>query len=399
MIPSPPAPPIQSTNSGTPSRGLVLLLSAATALAVGSQYYNQPLLGLIADDFGVGADASLVATTTQVGYALGLILLVPLGDRVDRRRLILLQCLGLALAMGCASVAPGLHSLALISVLIGMFATIAQQIIPFAAELAPPSSRERVLAIITSALLVGVLLARTISGFVGAWFGWRSMFMVGAAISVLMLLCLAVRLPRSRPESCESYIDLLASLFILVRDQPVLRKATLTQSLIFFGFSAFWTILALLLQGPHFGLSSGVAGMFGMLALAGVALAPLGVRVAGKHGAQGAIRLGVVLVAASFFLMMPLVSLIGLGIGTILMITGLQISLISNQSIILSIAGSARGRFNTVFMASQFAFGAAGSAAASVAWKTGGWTAVMAMAAMTAALAIFLQIARPPPKT
>lgn len=396
MIPLHRNASIQSSNSGEPSRGQILLLSAATGLAVGSQYYNQPLLGLIANDFGVGADVSLVATTTQIGYALGLILLVPLGDRIDRRLLILLQCLGLALAMGCASVAPGLRSLALISVLVGMFATIGQHIIPLAAELTSPRGRERVLAIITSALLIGVLLARTVSGFVGVWFGWRSMFMVGAAISLLMLLCLAARLPRSHPESRESYIELLASLFVLVRNQPVLRKATLTQSLIFFGFSAFWTILALLLQGPHFSLSSSVAGMFGMLALVGVALAPLGVRIAGKHGAQGAIRLGATLVAASFLLMIPLVNLVGLGIGTVLMITGLQISLISNQSLILGTAGSARGRFNTVFMASQFAFGAAGSAAASVAWQAGGWVAVMAMAATTSALAIFLQISRDP---
>lgn len=384
------------SNSGEPSREQILLLSVATALAVGSQYYNQPLLGLIANDFGVSADASLVATTTQIGYALGLILLVPLGDRIDRRLLILLQCLGLALAMGGASLAPGLHSLALISVLIGMFATIGQHIIPLAAELTSPRGRERVLAIITSALLVGVLLARTVSGFVGAWFGWRSMFMVGGAISLLMLLCLAARLPRSRPESRESYIELLASLFVLVRNQPVLRKATLTQSLIFFGFSGFWTILTLLLQGPQFGLSSSVAGMFGMLALVGVALAPVGVRIAGRAGAQGAIRLGGALVAASFLLMIPLVNLVGLSIGTVLMITGLQISLISNQSIILGAAGPARGRYNTVFMASQFAFGAAGSAAASVAWQAGGWAAVMAMAAITSVLAGFLQISRSP---
>jgi predicted MFS family arabinose efflux permease len=388
---------IQPSRSLEPSFGLVLLLSAATGLAVGSQYYNQPLLGLIANDFGVGANASLIATTTQIGYALGLVLLVPLGDSADRRLLILLQCLGLALAMGCASVAPGLYSLAMISVLIGVFATIAQQIIPLAAELASPRSRERVLATITSALLVGVLLARTISGLVGAWFGWRAMFMAGAAISVLMLVCLAARLPGSRPESRESYVALLASLFIVVRDHAVLRSATLTQSLIFFGFSAFWTILALLLQGPPFGLSSGAAGMYGLLALAGVVLAPLGIRIAGKNSPQGAIRLGSILVALSFLFMIPMAGLVGLGVGTVLMVTGLQICLISNQSIIFAIAGSARGRFNTVFMASQFAFGAVGSGAASIAWNIGGWTAVMTMAAIAASLAIFLQF-RPQPE-
>ncbi|ATA18347.1 putative MFS family arabinose efflux permease [Gibbsiella quercinecans] len=376
------------------SHGLVLIMSAATGIAVGSQYYNQPLLGMIADDFGTAS--GLVATTTQIGYALGLILLVPLGDKMERRTLILFQCLGLALAMVAASLSPGLYSLAFSSVLIGMFATIAQQMIPHAAGLTSSPQRERALATITSGLLVGVLVARTVGGFVGAWYGWRSVFLLGAVLSVLMMACLAVKLPRSQSDSRLPYLKLLSSLFVLARSEPVLRKAALTQSLLFFGFSAFWTILALLLQTPRFGLNSGIAGLFGIVALAGAALAPFCGRIAGKRGPQGAVRLGVILVVASFLLMIPLQNLIGLGIGVILMTTGLQISLISHQTIVLAAAGSARGRFNTVFMAAQFAFGAAGSAAASVAWEHGGWTAVMIMSAAFSLLAMCLQSIRIP---
>lgn len=380
----------QSSRSQYPGRGLVLLLSVATGISVGCQYYNQPLLGLIADEFRVGADASLVATATQIGYALGLVLLVPLGDRIERRRLILLQCFGLVLAMALASASTGLRSLTFASVLVGVFATIAQQIIPLASELSRPDSRERVVAAITSALLIGVLLSRTVSGFVGTWFGWRTVFALGAGFVALMLPWLAARLPRSEPTSREAYSQLLISMFVLARDQRELRRAALAQSLIFFGFSAFWTILTLLLQGPTFHLNSSAAGMFGIFALAGVVFAPYGVRIAGERA--GCIGTG--LVIASFALMIPFVNLVGLVIGAILMITGLQISLISNQSRILASAGAARGRYNTVFMASQFSFGASGSSGASFAWKAGGWSAVMAMAAAASVAALCLQLGR-----
>ncbi|GAA4499637.1 MFS transporter [Gluconacetobacter tumulicola] len=385
------------TRTGSPSalshsnqlgRGLVATMSVATGLAAASQYYNQPVLGLIGDGFAVGAHVSIVATATQIGYALGLLLLVPLGDRVDRRRLILLQCLGLTLTMLAASAATELSALTVASVMIGVFATIAQQILPFAAELAPADERERVLGTITSGLLIGVLLARTLSGFVGAWLGWRAVFAVGAVIAALMFAGLAAQLPRSRPETSEPYTQLLLSLLRAARNSRVLRRATLTQSLLFFGFSAFWTILALLLQGPRFNLGSGIAGLFGAPALLGVILAPPAIRIAGKN----AVPVGVALVILSFINMGFLANLISIGVGVVLLVAGLQIALISNQSRVFAVAGAARGRFNTVFMATQFTFGAAGSAAASIAWEASGWSAVMIMAAVSAALALLMQI-------
>ena len=382
----------QQTEATGMSRGLICLLAAATGLSVGTQYYNQPLLGLIAGGLGVGTNVSLVAIATQVGYALGLLLLVPLGDKIDRRRLILLQCVGLTVALLAASLAPGLYSLALASTLIGVFATIAQQVIPLASELSTAHNRERNLASITGALLVGVLLARVVSGFVGAWFSWRAMFLVGAVLCLMMLAGLAAKLPPGQTQSRASYLSLLASLFEVVRDHAELRHATLVQSLVFFSFSAFWTILALLLQGPGFELSSATAGLFGVMALGGVILAPLGLRLFSQYAAH----VGVGLVAVSFVVMMMFVNLLGLSVGVVLMTTGLQMSLIYNQSRILALAGTARGRFNTIFMASQFAFGAAGSAASSLGWTSGGWTVVMAMAAIAGATAWLVQLTRHP---
>ncbi|EBS5459103.1 MULTISPECIES: MFS transporter [Enterobacterales] len=384
--------PAISTVSKMLSRHQILIMAIATGIAVGSQYYNQPLLGVIAND--MDAPSGIVATTTQIGYALGLILLIPLGDKIERRMLILLQCLGLAVAMVLASLSPSLGSLALASILIGVFATIAQQMIPHAVELASPIQRERALATITTGLLVGVLLARTASGFVGDWFGWRSVFMMGASLAVMMLACLALFLPRSQPQENLSYIQLLLSLFLLVRKHPALRRASAIQSLLFFGFSAFWTILALLLQTPRYGMSSSVAGMFGLVALAGAVLAPLWLRIFRRLGPIHTIRSGVIMVVASFLLMIPFSSLIGLCIGVVLMTTGLQVSLISQQALVLNAAGSARGRFNTVFMASQFAAGAAGSAAAGIVWLRGGWTAVMILASIASLLAIYLSLVK-----
>lgn len=392
MTEHPKTTPAMSTVSKMLSRRQILVMAIATGIAVGSQYYNQPLLGVIAKD--MDAPAGIVATTTQIGYALGLILLVPLGDKIERRILILLQCLGLTVAMVLASLSQNLGCLSLASLLIGVFATIAQQMIPHAVELASPIQRDRALATITTGLLVGVLLARTASGFVGDWFGWRSVFLMGASLAVMMLAGLALCLPRSQPQESHSYVQLLLSLFLLVRKQPALRRASAIQSLLFFGFSAFWTILALLLQTPRYGMSSSVVGLFGLVALAGAVLAPLWLRIFRKLAPIYTIRSGVIMVAASFLLMIPFSSLVGLCSGVVLMTTGLQVSLISQQALVLNVAGSARGRFNTIFMASQFAAGAAGSAAAGIVWLQGGWTDVMILASIAALLAIILSLVK-----
>ncbi|MCK0714052.1 MFS transporter [Chromohalobacter sarecensis] len=380
-----------SSPAQTPRRGLVFMMAMATGLAVASQYYNQPLLGLIARDLDVDSGVSLVATATQIGYAIGLILLVPLGDRLNRRWLILIQSIGLTLAMLAMAITQSLAGLALVSIAVGVFATIAQQIIPFAAELASPSSRERVLSIITSGLLVGVLLSRTISGVVGETFGWRAMFVLGAIMTAGMTVVLAARLPSSVPETRESYGQLLLSLLHSLRTSPTLRRATVIQSLLFFGFSAFWTILALFLQTPKFHLGASVAGAYGILALVGVPLAPYGIRIFGRHHLGNAVRAGALLITTSFFVMAFVANLAGLAVGVVLMITGLQIALIANQTLVFNAAGSARGRFNTVFMAGQFTLGAVGSAAASWAWSVGGWPAVMALAAICAVMALIYQ--------
>ncbi len=236
----------------TPS--LTLVMAIAAGLSVANIYYNQPMLGHMQREFGAGSSVSFVPSATQLGYALGLILLVPLGDTLDRRQLILWQVAALVLALTAAALAPNPAILIFASIAVGMAATIAQQIIPFAAELAPTETRGQVVGTVMSGLLTGILLARTVSGFVGEYSNWRLMFGVGAAVVVLMGVMLALTLPRCKPAQRHSYPELLFSLVGLARSQPSLRRAVLVQGGLFASFSAFWSTLALLLQGAPFHL-------------------------------------------------------------------------------------------------------------------------------------------------
>ena len=347
---------------------LTLIMAAGTGLAIANIYYAQPLLVLIGRGFSGGGDlVRLVPTATQLGYAVGIVLLVPLSDRVDRRRLIVAQCVGLFLALAATALAATPVMLLAASILVGLFATIAQQIVPFAAELSPPERRGRTVGTVMSGLLVGILLARTVSGLVGEWFGWRTTFWLGAALAAGMGALLAWRLPHSRPSTTDSYRRLLASLWTLFRREAELRRAAFTQGLLFAGFSAFWTVLALLFEQPRYGLGSDAAGLFGIFAVAGVFIAPFAGRRADAAGPARIVRTGVVIVLASFVIMTIDVSLFALAAGVVLMDAGVQMAMIGNQATIYALAGEARGRYNTVFIATMFASGAAGSAAAAAA--------------------------------
>jgi len=370
----------------TPSLTLVMVVAAG--LSVANIYYNQPMLGLMEREFGTGSSVTFVPSATQLGYALGLILLVPLGDTLDRRQLILWQVAGLVLALAAAALAPTPAILVFASIAIGMAATIAQQIIPFAAELAPPQTRGHVVGTVMSGLLTGILLARTVSGFVGEYANWRIMFGVGAVVVILMGAMLALTLPHCKPASRHTYRELLFSLVGLVRSQPALRRAVLIQGSLFASFSAFWTILALLLQGAPFHLGSDVAGLFGILGLVGVFVAPRAGRIADARGPYGMIGLGAILVLAAFLVFAVFRTLPGLGLGVILLDAGVQMAIVSNQAVIFALDPKARNRINTVFMTGMFLAGAMGSAAATVAWNTLGWEGVSGLGMLLAALAL-----------
>ncbi|GAB6844729.1 putative MFS family arabinose efflux permease [Methylorubrum rhodinum] len=369
--------------------GLTLIAGGAVATI----YYNQPLLAVLVAEFGERA-ALLVPTASLVGYGLGILFLVPLGDALPRRDLIVRQLLGLALALVVAGLAPNLAVLTLASLAIGVLACAAQQAVPFAAELAPDATRGRIVGGVMTGLLSGILLARTASGLVGAHLGWRSVFLAAAIVSVVLAFVAWRTLPRIVPKQRLRYRALMLSLVHLVRTQPVLRNASLTQALLFASFNAFWATLALLVEAPPFGLTSAGAGLFGVIGVAGALIAPHSGRYSDRRGARPVVIAGSVFVAAAFAVLALAgqTSLAAIGLGVLLLDIGINGALIANQTRAYALVPGARGRINTVLFTAIFVGGALGAFGGSQAFLHAGWPGVCAVggSCALAALAVAL---------
>lgn len=388
----------RSPNDGTValSFGLILSMAVACGVAVANIYYNQPMLGVIERDFPGSTWVGFVPTATQIGYGLGLFLLVPLGDLMDRRRLIVSQFLLLGAASFFASLAPSSIVLIVASLVVGICATVAQQIIPFAASLATPERRGSVIGTVMAGLLCGILLSRVLAGFVATFAGWREMFRLGLPIACAGAAAMAIVLPKNYPHTGMSYVAALKSLVHLWIGEPVLRRASLMQAAMFGSFSAFWTILALHLEEPKFHLGADAAGLFGILGAIGVLAAPLAGRLADRRGTELVLCLGAALMVVSWLLFGLWDSLPGLIIGVVALDLGTQSTVVSNQHLIYALRPEARNRLNTVFMTMMFTGGALGSIGATLAWETGGWGAVCGLGAMLALAALFIQKAGRP---
>ncbi|MDR5756623.1 MFS transporter [Caballeronia sp. LZ035] len=373
MSTSPPHP-----HDSPYSRATLWLLATIAGVSVANIYFNQPLL----DDFRATFPHSAwligaVPAATQLGYALGMLVLAPLGDRFDRRLLILLQLAALGLSLVVACFAGTLAVLIAASLAIGVASTIAQQAVPFAAELAPAAERGHAVGTVMSGLLLGILLARTVSGFVAQYFGWRAVFGASVFACVALAGVVIARLPRSRPTSTLSYSKLLGSMWHLTRESPALREAALTGGALFAAFSMFWSVLTLLLAGEPFHMGPQAAGLFGIVGAAGALAAPLAGKSADRRGPRAVISLCIVLTALSFVVFaLSGRSISGLVIGVIVLDVGVQAAQISNQSRIYALRPEARSRVNTVYMVAYFIGGSLGSALASLAWHALGWTGV-----------------------
>jgi len=377
---------------------LILAMAAGAGFSVASIYYSQPMLGVIGPDLGAAPAATgMVPTLTQLGYALGILLLAPLGDRFDRRQLILAKAVLLALMLAGAALAGSLPTLLLASLLIGVTATMAQDVVPAAASLAPAAERGSVVGKVMTGLLLGILLSRVASGLVAQWLGWRSMFALAAVSVVLIALALARALPRFAPTTTLGYPALLGSLVALWRGQPALRRAVFAQGLLAVGFSAFWSTLALMLHA-RLGLGSAAAGAFGIAGAAGALAAPFAGRFADRLGCHAVARLAIAVALLGFGLLLaetwlPAVALLPrLVVSALLFDFGFQSALVAHQTLVYGLVPPARSRLNALLFTGMFIGMAAGGALGSLALAQWGWHGVAWLAVVCAGGSLLLRL-------
>jgi predicted MFS family arabinose efflux permease len=373
-------------------------MAAACGICVACGYYNQPLLGDFAAAFHVSPwKAGLVATAAQVGYGTGLLFFLPLGDLVERRRLIVTLVLACALCLLAVAAATSVAFLIGAHLLVGLTAISAQILIPFGADLVPAKQRGQLVGTLMSGLLAGILLARVFAGVVADYFGWRTVYVVGALLMLVLGGALRLNLPRNRSDARMPYGRLMRSLLTLLRSQPALRSASLISALTFASFSAFWTTLSFLMA-DHFGLGASAAGMFGLVGVLGAAGAPLAGRMSDRKGYGFTVAVALGLTALAFITMSLWVTLAGLVLGVLLMDLGVQSVQVAAQTKVLSLDPAARSRLNTLYMVARFAGGAGGSALGAAAWTWAKWPGVGAFCFGTTILALgvhFVGLRRP----
>ncbi|UKJ08659.1 MFS transporter [Solitalea lacus] len=382
------------------NKGQVLLMASATGLIVANIYYSQPLVVLISREFNVTeSNAGQINFYTQLGYALGLFFCTPLGDKIERKKQIIVMTLTSVIALVGAAITQNIMVLKIAGLLIGFTSMVPQLIIPMAANLASPEQRGKIIGVIMSGLLVGILLSRTLSGFVGAFWGWRAMFFIAAGICLALAFVMIFAFPVSIPTFRGSYAELMGSLFQLVKEQRVLREATAINSLAFACFGMFWTTMVLLLSAEPFHFNANTIGLFGLAAGAGALMAPLVGKIADKSNPRITIGIGIVCMLLSFVLFYLFrISVLGLIVGIVVLDLGMQSIHVSNQTRIYALIPEARNRLNTVFMTGSFIGTALGSAIGLWVWNWNQWASVCLVGVLFAIAAMIIYIATYPVK-
>ncbi|MEU3980933.1 MFS transporter [Streptomyces sp. NPDC026672] len=385
--PGPPAPYAPQRAS----RAITFVLAVACGLTVANLYYAQPLLDLIADSLGVSQGAATaVVTLTQVGYALGLLLVLPLGDLLENRRLATRTLVGTAAALLLAGFSPAFGVFLAASVLVGITSVVAQVLVPLAAHLAAPEERGRVVGRVMSGLLLGILLARTVSSLVAGFLGWRAIYLVSAVLMIVLGAVLHRVLPERHPGHSADYRSLLASVGELVRHEPVLRRRALCQAAVFGAFTAFWTAIAYELIDEH-GFGQLEIAVFALVGASGAAAAPVAGRIADRgHGRPAS---GGALLLASLALLLALLghsSVVLLALAAVLLDFAVQCHLVLSQHEIYGLHADARARINTVFMTTVFTGGALSSAVTGAMHSAYAWTGACVLGMTLPFLALLL---------
>jgi predicted MFS family arabinose efflux permease len=359
----------------------VWLMAFCVGAVVANIYYIQPLLSIIATNFHISASqVGAIAMLTQFGGALGMLIFVPLGDTKERRGLVVSLLIAQCVFMALMASAQNLPWLALASLGIGITTSTVHVIVPFATHLASPARRGATVGAVLAGLLFGILLARTFSGLLGAWLGWRAIYWVGSALMLLLAILIRFGLPVSQPDLQLSWFNLIRTTFSLIRHQPVLRESAALGAIFFSSFNAFWTTLVFFLQSPPYHYGSAVAGLFGLVGAVGAVCAPFIGRMADRYGARRNVLVSLLVTLVSFVIMYFFGrSIFGLILGVILLDIGVQSGHVSNQTRIYSLIPEARSRLNMVYMVCYFSAGALGSYGGSVLWQHFGWTGVCAL--------------------
>lgn len=362
---------------------LTLLLATACGIIVANLYYAQPLVGVISSSIGLSESSSgFIVTLTQIGYVVGLLFVVPMGDIVENKRLIVISLLLTAVALGITALSKQAFPFLAASFVIGVGSVAAQVLVPFASYLASESSRGRVVGNVMSGLLLGIMLARPVSSLVADFFGWHAVFALSAAAILILAIVLSKVLPIRKPSLDTSYTALLGSMWHLLRTTPILRRRAAYHACVFATFSLFWTTVPLLLSSPIFGFSQKEIALFALVGVAGAVAAPVAGRLADRGWTRPAT--GIALVTVIISVLLPLIIRTGSPIGVavlvvsaILLDAGVSANLVLGQRVLFSLNPEIRSRLNGLFMAIFFFGGAIGSAIGGWIYATGGWSAAL----------------------
>ena len=397
----PPAPPASLPTAErathTPA-WLPTLFAVACGLIVANLYYAQPLVGPIAAELGLSPGlAGLLVTLTQIGYGLGLLFIVPLGDILENRRLVLTLIGACAVSLAATALVRDASLFLAAAAAIGFTSVTVQILVPWSAHLATEANRGRVVGNVMSGLIIGIMMARPVSSFVASLWGWHAIYGLSAALMAALAALLLFILPRRQPDAKLHYGQLLASLWHLARTQPVLRRRALYQACLFGAFSLFWTTAPLLLASPAFGLDQRGIALFALAGVAGAVAAPISGRLADRGHGRMMSTVAMLMVAAGFLISLvaqdgSMLALVLLTLAAIVLDFGVTANLVTSQRVIYALGAEFRNRLNGLFMATFFMGGAASSAIGAWAYAHGGWTLAcwIGLALPAAALLFFM---------